>query len=59
MLPEDVETKIDGRLKIPLSRDGRFGKNAHFYNKKIKRLAKQNQVALRIFTIFLKHLCLI
>ena len=48
LLPEDVEKKIDGRLKIPLSREGRLDKGVYYYEKKMIRLGREGKVSINI-----------
>ncbi|GFS01012.1 pentatricopeptide repeat-containing protein 1, mitochondrial [Elysia marginata] len=51
MLPEDVDELRDRRLNIPLTRDGRIGKNAYYYNRKISILGRQGKIkeAISVF----------
>ena len=44
MFPEDVDEVRDRRLNIPLTREGRIGKNAYYYTRKMSILGRQGKV---------------
>ncbi|CAL1541039.1 unnamed protein product [Lymnaea stagnalis] len=43
-LPEDQDEPRDRRLDIPLTRDGRIGKNAFYYTRKMSILGREGKV---------------
>ncbi|GFN78346.1 pentatricopeptide repeat-containing protein 1 [Plakobranchus ocellatus] len=49
MLPDDVDESRDRRLDIPLSREGRLGKNAYYYTRKMSILGSQGKIKEAIF----------
>ncbi|XP_005092873.1 pentatricopeptide repeat-containing protein 1, mitochondrial [Aplysia californica] len=51
LLPQDEDAPRDRRLKIPLTRYGRIGKQAFFYTRKMSMLGKEGKVeeAIAVF----------